>query len=133
MTSAPRFTPPTNDPWKGLRGVMAGMLILEVIVIALAFPIVAKVGPGVTWLSGGYLGLVLLAHIVAAGLQGRSYALKLDLVLQVFVIAGGLLHWSIAVIGVVFACVWVYIAYIKSDVAKRIDRGMLPGQHPIDS
>ena len=30
-----QFTPPTADPWKGFRGVMAGTLILEVIVVAL--------------------------------------------------------------------------------------------------
>ncbi|MGV9712314.1 DUF4233 domain-containing protein [Gordonia sp. NPDC003424] len=133
MTESTRFTPPTNDPWKGLRGVMAGTLILEVIVLGLAFPIVAKIGGGITWLSGGYLGLVILAHIVAAGMQGRPYAIKLDLILQLFVIAGGFLHWSIAVIGVIFGCVWVYIAYIKSDVEKRIERGMLPGQRPVES
>lgn len=132
MTEPARFTPPATDPWKGLRGVMAGTLILEVIVLGLAFPIVAKIGPGVTWLSGGYLGLLVLAHIVAAGLQGRPYAMKLDLVLQLFVIAGGFLHWSIAVIGVIFGCVWVYIAYIKSDVQKRMDRGLLAGQEPVD-
>lgn len=132
MTEPARFTPPATDPWKGLRGVMAGTLILEVIVLGLAFPIVAKIGPGVTWLSGGYLGFLVLAHIVAAGLQGRPYAMKLDLVLQLFVIAGGFLHWSIAVIGVIFGCVWVYIAYIKSDVQKRMDRGLLAGQEPVD-
>ena len=42
--STPKFTPPTNDPWKGLRGVMAGTMVLEVIVMILTFPIVARVG-----------------------------------------------------------------------------------------
>lgn len=128
----PRFTPPTNDPWKGLRGVMAGTLILEVIVIGLTFPIVAKVGPGLTWWSGLYLGIVLLAHILASGMQGRPFALRLDIGLQVFVIAGGLLHWSIAVVGVIFLCVWVYIAYIKRDVEQRVAHGQLAGQEPIE-
>ncbi|MFW0784615.1 DUF4233 domain-containing protein [Gordonia sp. CPCC 206044] len=132
MSEPVRFSPPATDPWKGLRGVMAGTLVLEVIVLFLAFPIIAKIGSGITWLSGGYLGIVILAHIVAAGLQGRSYALKLDLALQVLVIVGGLFQWSIAVVGVIFGCVWVYIAYIKRDVAARIEKGMLPGQVPLD-
>jgi hypothetical protein len=131
MSEPVRYSPPAIDPWKGLRGVMAGTLILEVIVLGLAFPIVANIGSGLTWLSGGYLGLVVLAHIVAAGLQGRPYALRLDIGLQILVIAGGLLHWSVAVIGVIFLCVWVYIAYIKHDVEVRISKGMLPGQEPI--
>ncbi|MDY6807544.1 MAG: DUF4233 domain-containing protein [Actinomycetota bacterium] len=132
MTDPVRYTPPTTDPWKGLRGVMAGTLILEVIVLGLAFPIVANLGPGLTWVSVGYLGFVVAAHIVAAGLQGRSYAIRLDLGLQALVIAGGFLQWSVAVIGVIFLCVWVYIAYVKHDVEVRMAKGMLPGQQPID-
>ncbi|MDH3018840.1 MULTISPECIES: DUF4233 domain-containing protein [Gordonia] len=127
-----RYTPPTNDPWKGLRGVMAGTMILEVIVVILAFPIVWRLGGGLTWVSGGYLILLVLAMISAAGMQGRPYALKLDLALQVAVIIGGVFHWSIAAVGVVFGSVWLYIVYIKRDVEKRVEQGMLPGQEPID-
>ncbi|MEY1675923.1 DUF4233 domain-containing protein [Gordonia sp. ABKF26] len=127
-----RYTPPTNDPWKGLRGVMAGTMILEVIVMILAFPIVWRLGDGLTWLSGGYLTVVVIAMIVAAGMQARPYAINLDLGLQIVVIAGGVFHWSIAVVGVVFGSVWLYIRYIKGDVEKRVERGMLPGQEPID-
>ena len=127
-----RYTPPTNDPWKGLRGVMAGTMILEVIVIILAFPIVWRLGGGLTWVSGGYLILLVLAMIAAAGMQSRPYALKLDLALQVAVIVGGVFHWSIAAVGVVFGSVWLYIVYIKRDVEKRVELGMLPGQEPID-
>ncbi|MDV7098848.1 DUF4233 domain-containing protein [Gordonia amicalis] len=127
-----RYTPPTNDPWKGLRGVMAGTMILEVIVIILAFPIVWRLGDGLTWVSGGYLVLLVLAMIAASGMQGRPYALTLDLALQVVVIAGGVFHWSIAAVGVVFGSVWLYIRYIKIDVEKRVEQGMLPGQEPID-
>ncbi len=128
-----RYTPPTNDPWKGLRGVMAGTMVLEVIVIILAFPIVWRLGGGLTWVSGGYLALLVLAMIAACGMQGRPpYALKLDLALQVVVIAGGVFHWSIAAVGVIFGSVWLYIRYIKMDVEKRVELGMLPGQEPID-
>lgn len=128
----PKFTAPTNDPWKGLRGVMAGTLILEVIVLLLAIPIVANVGPGLT--VGSLIFFVVLAAlmILGAGLQGRPWALKFDLALQVVTIAGGLFHWSIAAVGIIFGCVWVYIAYIKRDVEKRIARGELFGQEPIE-
>ena len=70
--------------------------------------------------------------VIAAGMQGRPYAINLDLGLQIVVIAGGVFHWSIAVVGVVFGSVWLYIRYIKGDVEKRVERGMLPGQEPID-
>ncbi|HMS73742.1 DUF4233 domain-containing protein [Gordonia sp. (in: high G+C Gram-positive bacteria)] len=131
-TAAPRFTPPTVDPWKGLRGVMAGTLILELIVVLLCLPVVWKIGGGLTWISGGYLGLIAVAMVLACGMQGRPYALQLDLALQVAIIVGGVFHWSIAVIGVVFLSVWLYIGYIKRDIQQRIDEGRLAGQRPID-
>ncbi len=131
-SEAPKFTPPTNDPWKGLRGVMAGTMVLEIIVMILTFPIVARVGNGLTWVSGTYLGVVTLLMVLAVGMQKRPQALNIDLALQVFVIIGGVFHWSIAVIGVIFGCVWLYIRYIKGDVQKRIDRGLLYGQEPIE-
>lgn len=129
---APRFSPPANDPWRGLRGVMAGTLILEAIVVLLALPIVAKVGGGLTVASTTFLVVVTVAMILGAGLQGRSWALAYDLVLQVALIAGFVFHWSVGAVGVVFGLVWVYILYIKRDVEKRMEQGRLPGQVPLD-
>lgn len=127
----PGFTAPTTDPWRGLRGVMAGTLILEVIVMILTFPVVAKIGPGLTWWSGIYLGIVTVALILAAGMQRRPRALDLDIGLQFLIIIGGIFHWSVAVVGVVFLCVWIYIRYVRNDVAQRIRDGKLAGQEPI--
>jgi hypothetical protein len=111
---------------------MAGTLILEAIVIGLAFPIVWRVGGGLTLWSGIYLGGLMLAMILGSGLQGRSWALPYDLALQVVAIGGWAIHWSIGVVGVVFGIVWLYIAYIKRDVRLRMERGLLNGQEPIE-
>ncbi|MFT4087627.1 MAG: DUF4233 domain-containing protein [Gordonia sp. (in: high G+C Gram-positive bacteria)] len=126
-----QFSPPAADPWKGFRGVMSGVLILEAIVIGLTFPVVASLAGGVTWASGLYLGILCLVLVLLCGMQGRPHALEINLVLQLFVIGGGVFHWSIAVVGVIFLCVWIYLVYIKRDVAKRLETGRLPGQHPI--
>lgn len=132
MSEHPGFTAPATDPWRGLRGVMAGTLILEVIVMVLTFPIVANIGPGLTWVSGTYLGLVTVLMIAAAGMQGRPRAMEINLGLQFLVIIGGWFHWSIAVIGVVFLFVWLYIRYVRTDVARRMRDGRLAGQRPIE-
>jgi len=42
------------DPWRSFRGVMAGTLILEAIVVLLALPVVASADGGLTPLTGGY-------------------------------------------------------------------------------
>ncbi|QTI66766.1 DUF4233 domain-containing protein [Gordonia sp. L191] len=133
MSDHPGFTAPATDPWRGLRGVMAGTLVLEVIVMVLTFPIVAKIGPGLTWISGIYLGVVTLLMILACGMQGRRRALEIDIGLQILVIIGGVFHWSIAIVGLLFLFVWLYIRYVRADVARRMREGRLAGQEPIDS
>lgn len=120
---------PTTDPWKGFRGIMAAVLILEAIVVGLTFPVVAKLtDSGVTWASGLYLTVVCLLLIALSGMQRRPGALGMNLAAQVLVIAGGLIHWSIAAVGIVFAVVWLYLVYLRRDVQRRIETGRLPSQ-----
>ncbi|GED97573.1 DUF4233 domain-containing protein [Gordonia crocea] len=131
-TPTTRYTPPTNDPWKGFRGVMSGVLILQAIVVGLAFPVVAKIAGGLTAFSITYLTVLVLALVLACGMQSRPWALQLNCALTLLTIVGGVFHWSIAAIGLVFALVWAYIIYIKRDVEQRIAHGQLPGQEPIE-
>ncbi|OBC15908.1 hypothetical protein A5784_27840 [Mycobacterium sp. 852013-50091_SCH5140682] len=118
-------TPP--DPWKSFRGVMAGTLILEAIVVLLALPVVAT-GAGLTVWSGGYLVGLAVVLILMAGMQGRPWALWVNLALQFVVIAGVVIHAGIGFIGLVFLLVWLLILYLRGEVKRRQDRGLLPGQ-----
>ncbi|MFC3966291.1 DUF4233 domain-containing protein [Nocardia jiangsuensis] len=113
---------------KGFRGVMAGTLVLEAIVVLLALPVVATVGGGITWVSGAYLVGLGVVMFLGAGLQGRSWAIPFNLTLQVLVIAGALFHLSIGVIGLIFAIVWAFLLILRHDVKKRYEQGLLPSQ-----
>jgi hypothetical protein len=120
--------PPTNDPWKGLRGVMAGTLVLEAIVVLLALPVVNKVGGGLGPGSVAYLVGLAVLMIVAAGMQRRPFAIALNLLLQVALIAGFFVHPSIGAMGLIFAFVWGFILYLRRDIGQRMEKGLLPGQ-----
>lgn len=122
MTTAP------SDPWKSFRGVMAGTLILEAIVVLLALPVVAKIGTGLTLTSGGYLIGLTLVMILLAGVQGRPWAIWANVGLQLVVIAGFAVHWAIGAVGVIFLVVWLFIVYLRAEVLRRQKRGLLPGQ-----
>ncbi|MGV0848768.1 DUF4233 domain-containing protein [Mycolicibacterium phlei] len=122
MTAAP------SDPWKSFRGVMAGTLILEAIVVLLALPVVGKVGGGLTLASGGYLLGVTLALILLAGVQGRPWAIWANVAVQLVLLAGFAVHWSVGAVGVVFLVVWLFIVYLRAEVLRRQKRGLLPGQ-----
>ncbi len=128
MTDEPDAAAPPADPWKGFRGVMAGTLILESIVVLLALPVVSYSHGGLSVVSGGYLVGLAVVLILLAGMQGRSWALWVNLAVQAVVIAGAFIHVAVGFIGVIFAGVWVFIAYLRAEVKRRQEQGLLPGQ-----
>jgi hypothetical protein len=120
--------PAAPDPWKSFRGVMAGTLILEAIVVLLALPVVAVVGGGLTAATGTYLIGFAVVLVLLAGVQGRPWAIWVNLGLQLVLIAGFVVSGSIGFVGLVFAAVWVLIAYLRAEVRRREQDGTLPGQ-----
>ncbi|GBE65063.1 membrane protein [Mycobacterium sp. MFM001] len=118
------------DPWKSFRGVMAGTLILEAIVVLLALPVVGAVGGGLTPVALGYLIGLAVVLVLLAGVQGRSWAIWANLAVQAVPIAGFLVYPGIGFIGLLFAGVWALIAYFRAEVLRRQRRGLLPGQQP---
>lgn len=126
----PGDTPAPPDPWKSFRGVMAGTLILEAIVVLLALPVVGVSNAGLTWTSGGFVIGLAVVLILMSGLQGRPWAIWANLGIQLVVIAGALIHGAIGFIGVIFAVVWLLIVYLRGEVKRRQDRGLLSGQQP---
>lgn len=118
--------PPATDPWKSFRGVMAGTLIMEAIVVLLALPVVGAVGGGLTALSLTYLLGLAAVLILLVGLQGRSWAIWANLAIQAVAIAGFALYPGLGVIGALFAVVWGLIAYLRAEVRWRQRRGLLP-------
>lgn len=130
-SSGGKFKPPTNDPWKGFRGVVAGTLVLEAIVVLLALPVVATVGRGLGWFSTLYIVGLAILLILAAGMQGRPRAMQINLTLQLFVLLGVFFHISIGIVGVIFGAVWIYLLYLRRDITRRIERGLLQGQRDL--
>jgi hypothetical protein len=116
------------DPWNSFRGVMAGTLVLEALVVLLALPVVGAVGGGLTAVSLTYLLGLAAVLLVLVGLQRRSWAIWVDLAVQAAVIAGFAVYPGVGFIGVLFTLVWVLIAYMRAEVRWRQQRGLLPGQ-----
>ncbi|MDY6995452.1 MAG: DUF4233 domain-containing protein [Actinomycetota bacterium] len=120
------------DPWKSFRGVMAGTLILEAIVVLLALPVVGAVGGGLTAGSTAYLVGFAVLLVALAGVQKRPWAIWANVAAQVPLIAGWLLYPGVGFIGLLFTVVWLLIAYLRAEVLRRQKRGLLPGQQPGD-
>ena len=126
--TAGEFGPPTKDPWKSFRGVMAGTLILEAIVVLLALPVVAVVGGGLTAASAGFIIGLAVLMILGAGIQGKPWAMGFNVAMQVILLFGFFVHPSIAGVAITFGIVWGYLVYLQRDIKRRMDKGLLPGQ-----
>ena len=129
MTDQPD-TPAAPDPWKSFRGVMAGTLILEAIVVLLALPVVSTADDGLTPVTGSYLIGLAVVLVLLAGLQGRPWAIWVNLGIQLVLIAGWAVSGAVGFIGLIFAGVWLLILYLRSEVKRREEHGLLPGQQP---
>ncbi len=127
-TPAPEFGPPDRDPWKGLRGVMAGTLVLEAIVVLLALPVVATTGGGLTVVTGTYVVVLGVAMVVMSGMQRRPWALGANLGLQLLAVAAVVFSIPLGAVGLLFAAVWAYLMYLRRDIQQRMASGRLPGQ-----
>jgi Protein of unknown function (DUF4233) len=128
--SQPSGRPAGTDPWKSFRGVMAGILILEAVVVLLALPVVVVADHGLTPVAGTYLIGLAVVLILLTGVQGRPWAIWVNLAMQLVLIAGWAVHGAVGFIGVIFAGVWLLILYLRSEVKRREQDGLLPGQQP---
>ncbi len=121
--------PPATDPMKGIRGIFAATLILESIVVLLALLVLPKFGEGATTTGVTTMLLIALAMILAGGLQRRPYGLGVALGLQVVtIVAGFWLVTGLGIMGVVFAIVWGVLVWMRWDVRRKMERGLLPSQ-----
>ncbi|RJQ71005.1 DUF4233 domain-containing protein [Pseudonocardiaceae bacterium YIM PH 21723] len=108
------------DPWKGLRGIMAGTLILEAITVGLSLLVIEKLGGGIDSAGGWIVVALALLMVVASGVQRRPWGLKFALALQVAMIFCGLISLPLGVMGVIFALVWVCFLWFRADLKRRI-------------
>jgi len=115
-----------RNPAAAVRGVGAGTLAIEAIVLLLAVVPLRRLGAdhattGI-WLC---LALVVLAGALA-GLLRRTWAWWAGALVPLALIVGGVfVHWSLVVLGVLFALVWAYVLNVRHTV--------LSGPPPVDS
>lgn len=104
---------------RAARGALAGALILEAITVLFVPRAIAPVGgPGLT---GGRLAVLLTLAgllIVASGVQRRRWGLGFGSVLQLAVVATGVLLPAMYVLGIVFGAVWVYLLKVRRDLVR---------------
>jgi hypothetical protein len=102
-----------RNPERAVRGLGAGTLSLEALVLVLAIQPIRVVGGD---LGGAAIAVVVALAVVAillAGVMRRPWAWHAGTALQGLLMLAGLLHWSLFALGVIFALVWVYALHVR--------------------
>jgi hypothetical protein len=105
-----------KDPVRAVRGLGAGTLILETIVLLLAIQPIRVLGGE---LSGAAVGVIIALAVLAvliSGLLRRDWAWHAATVLQGLLMLAGFLHWSLAALGILFALTWVYVMHVRRSI-----------------
>ncbi|MDY7087385.1 MAG: DUF4233 domain-containing protein [Actinomycetota bacterium] len=116
MTSAEPPRSGLKNPQAAVRGLGAGTLVLEAIVLLLGIQPIRIMGGDLTgWGVASVIVLAVLAALLA-GLMRRPWAWHAGTGLQVVLLASGLFHWSLAVLGLIFGAAWVYALYVRRTI-----------------
>jgi hypothetical protein len=95
---------------KAVRQLCGMVLIMEAIVIGLAIPVAIVLEHANHGLAGGIGGGLAVLAVLIGGVVGRprmGWAVYAGTVLQVLVIAAGVVVPAMYVLGVIFAALWV--------------------------
>jgi len=115
----PRRPSGLRNPAAAIRGVGAGTLAAEGLVLLLAIVPLRVLGANLTGLAIGFVVVLALVCFVLAGLMRRSWAWIAGAAVPVLLVVGGFVfHPSLAAIGVVFALVWIYALYVRASVLR---------------
>jgi len=107
-----------RNPGAAVRGVGAGALVIETVVLLMAIVPLVKLG-GPHAVPAVWAAVVLAALCaVLAGLLRHPWAWYAAVVLQVALFACGLLNIALAVLGLVFGAVWAYVLNVRRTVLR---------------
>jgi hypothetical protein len=105
-----------RNPRAAVRGLGAGTLVLEALVLLLGIQPIRVLGGELSSAAIAAILALVIAAIVLAGLIRHRWAWYAASGLQGLLLLAGFLHWSLAAIGVVFGLVWVYVLHVRRTI-----------------
>lgn len=113
-----------RNPRAAVRGVGGAALLAEAIVLLLAIQPLRVLGANLTGLAIAFVVVLAVSCVVVAGLLGRAWAWHVGGGIQVLLLLSGFVfHSSLAVAGVLFGLLWLYVLHVRRSVlGTRTDR-----------
>ncbi len=109
-TRRAELTPYQQRSLRGLRGIGAGILVLEALVVALAIPVLLNQGHGDrTWrhVAVAAVSVIAVLLIVAGAELRRSWGVRFATGMQVLAVISGAASFALLFLAVVFAAIWI--------------------------
>jgi hypothetical protein len=131
MSEEPREQDPDppsglRDPRAAVRGVGAAALAVEAVVLLLAIQPIRVLGANLTGVAIGVVVALAVLCLLLAGMLRRPWAWYVVAGVQVALFASGFVfHASLAVLGVLFGLLWLYVLHVRRSVLAG--RGADPG------
>ena len=113
---------------RAISGTLAAALCLEALTVLFVPRAIARDGD--TGLTGARLTILIVlavALFVTAGLVRRRAGIVIGSALQVAVIATGVLAGAMYFLGILFAGVWGFVLWVRSEIIRASARAGLPG------
>jgi uncharacterized membrane protein len=106
-----------RNPGGAVRGVGAGSLVLEAIVLLLALAPLARLGGSRSTPAIWLCAVLCVLAIGLASMLRRAWAWWAAALVPLALLVGGLFtHWSLAVLGVLFGLLWTYVLNVRRSV-----------------
>jgi hypothetical protein len=104
------LTPDQARSLRGLRGIGAGILVLEALVVALAIPVLLDQGRGghtLRHVAVAAVSVIAVLLVVAGAELRRTWGPRFATGLQIAVVATGVASFALLFLALVFAAIWV--------------------------
>jgi hypothetical protein len=108
-----------RNPTAAVRGVAAGALAAEALVLLLAIAPMRMLGVRHGGAAIAVIAGLAVLCVLLAGMLRHRWAWAAGTVLQVALIACGFFHLALAVLGVLFLLVWLYVLNVRRTVLGR--------------
>ncbi|MEJ3749682.1 DUF4233 domain-containing protein [Actinomycetes bacterium KLBMP 9797] len=109
-----------RNPRGAVRGLGAATLVLEALVLVLGIQPLRVLGGDLSGAAIWLLVALAVACVVLLGLLRHSWAWYVAAGLQVVLLLGGFLHGALAVLGVLFALVWLYVLHVRRTILSSL-------------
>jgi hypothetical protein len=108
-----------RNPPAAVRGVGAGALAAQGVVLLLAIQPIRVLGGHLTGLAIAVIVVLAVTCFGLAGLLRRSWAWHGGSAVQVVLLVSGFVfHASLAVLGVLFGLLWIYVLHVRRNVLR---------------